>query len=116
MPFTSRRGAASVGTVTVMLVSVSCSDSSEPQCVNSGEAQICYVTESPVAGFLEVRGLRPGSTLTLSLPDGDATYRVNDAGSLDGKLGVVSAEEEPLQLTVTATTAAGESLTGTFDS
>jgi hypothetical protein len=94
-----------------------CSDESEAQCVRSGDAKVCYVRENAAAGNLEVSGLQPGSTLTLTSDElGESTYPVNDSGTVDGKVGVLNSTGAPIEVTVTGTTASNESLVGTFDS
>ena len=94
-----------------------CSDSSEAQCVRSADSKICYVRDNPAAGSIEVSGLRPGSTLTITSQQfGASTYPVNDAGTLDGKAGFINGTDTSVELTVTGTTGSNAVLVGTFNS
>jgi hypothetical protein len=93
-----------------------CSNKSEAQCVRSGGAEVCYVRDNDAAGSLEVGGLQPGSTLTLTSDEfGESTYSVNDSGTVDGTVGVLNSTGESIKVTVTGTTASDESLIGTFN-
>ena len=112
-----RVAAAFVCAVAVSLLPAGCSGSEKSQCVRSGEAEICYVRESAAAGTFSASGLRPGSTLTVSSPlTGESTYPVNDAGSVDGKVGFINGSGESVELTVSATAGGGETIVGTIRS
>lgn len=106
-----------VGTVVATLLPAGCSDSGKSQCVRSGDAEICYVLESAAAGTFSASGLRPGSTLTVSSPlTGESTYPVNDAGTVDGKVGFINGSGESVELTVSATAGDGKTIVGTIKS
>jgi hypothetical protein len=96
---------------------VGCSDSSDAQCVRLAGSKICYVRDNPAAGTIEVSGLRPGSTLTITSQQfGTSTYPVNEAGTLNGKAGFINGIGTSVELTVTGTTDSNEVLVGTFHS
>lgn len=98
-----------------VVVTSGCSDSPEAHCVRSGEAKICYVRDNGAAGSLDVSGLQPGSTLTVtSQATGEKTYPINAAGKLDGKVGFINGTGAPVELSVTGTTTTDEILAGTF--
>ena len=94
-----------------------CSGSSAAQCVRSTGSKICYVRDNAAGGTLDVSGLDPGSTLTISSKEfGAAKYVVNGSGALDGKVGFVHGTTSSVELTVTGTTRSKEALVGTFNS
>ena len=108
---------ALLAALAVELFASGCSDESEAQCVRSGDAQVCYVRENAAAGILDVRGLQPGSTLTLTSDElGTSTYPINDSGTVDGDVGFLNSTGAPVEVTVTGTSASDESLVGTFNS
>jgi hypothetical protein len=103
--------------VAFALLASGCSDSAETQCVRSGIAKICYVRDNAAQGTLDVSGLQPGSTLTVkSEKFGESSYPVNDAGTVDGLVGVINSTGTSVELTVTGTTGSKELLVGTFKS
>ena len=80
-----------------------CSGSSAAQCVRSTGSKICYVRDNDAGGSLDVSGLDPGSTLTISSKEfGVAKYVVGTTSSVE--------------LTVTGTSGSKEALVGTFNS
>jgi hypothetical protein len=63
-----------------------------------------------------VSGLQPGSTLTVKSDKwAEQSYPVNDAGTVDGKVGVINSTGASVKLTVTGTTGAKDLLVGTFN-
>ncbi|MCU1396007.1 MAG: hypothetical protein JWM34_4435 [Ilumatobacteraceae bacterium] len=102
-----------VGTLFV----AACSNASTAQCVRSTGSKICYMRDDAAGGSLNVSGLDPGSTLTVSSKEfGTAKYVVNGAGTLDGKVGFVHGTNSSVELTVTGTTGSKQALIGTFNS
>ena len=93
-----------------------CADSSEAQCLRSGDAKICYVRDAGPAGSFDVSGLQPGSILTVSSAKyGDSSYPIDGRGKIAGKVGFINGSAQSEVLTVTGTSADGSTLTGTFD-
>ena len=107
--------ALAIGVAT--LFSAGCSDSSAAQCVRSADSKICYVRDHPAGGSIDVSGLDPGSTLTISSKEfGSARYVIDDAGTVDGKVGFVNGLGTSVVLTITGTTASKEVLVANFNS
>jgi hypothetical protein len=107
----------SAGAALVALLTSGCSDTAETKCAESGNAKICFVRDAAGAGSLEVSGLEPGSILTMESEEmGESSYPINDAGELDGKVGVLNSTGASIELTVTGTTASGQPLVGSFES
>jgi hypothetical protein len=92
-------GGASCSTSTVAL-----------RCVRAGDAEVCG-NQTDGGIMLEAKGLKSGSTVKLSsAATGSSEVAVGGSGHLVGTVGFISAAD--IVVTVTATTADGEPLTG----
>jgi hypothetical protein len=89
----------------------SCSPSTTVRrCVRAGDAELCG-NRNAAGIMLEANGLKSGSTVKLSsVATGSSEVAVGGSGHLVGTVGFISAAD--IVVTVTATTADGEPLTG----
>jgi hypothetical protein len=80
------------------------------RCIRTGDAELCG--DRTAAGIvLEAKGLKPGSTVKLSLAaTGSSEVPVGGGGHLEGTVGLISAAVTVVA--VTASTANGEPLAG----
>lgn len=113
---TASRVLAAIVAIGSATSATACSDSLASNCVRAGEAKICYLPDNAAAGRLDVSGLAPGSTLTVSSQQaGESTYTINSAGTVDGTVGIINGNGGAMKVTVTGTTETQQELVATFE-